>query len=290
MTPEEILKENNIDYIIRGKDLIISCLNPQHEDIHPSMHVNKETGISHCFSCKHTLNLFTRFNKVLNTLTLKQSSILEKIRKIKPEILNKPIDYQPFVEQYRNISAVTFKKFDVFTSEKDFEGRVVVPITNFKNNIVGFIGRYKHSKLDPKYFIQPAMVDLPLFPSAININSDTLIIVEGIFDLLYLYDNEIYNVITGFGLVAPNKKDKFNVKLHERFMPYKIAGIIKIIILYDGDKAGRKAADKLREGLEDFIFVDIINLPDDIDPNNMSSKQIKLLKEKLNESSSSNKN
>ena len=79
MNVEDILKENNIDYTTKGHDYIIQCLNPQHEDTHPSMRVDKTTGIFNCFSCSARGNLFTRFNKITNKLSIRQQSILERI-------------------------------------------------------------------------------------------------------------------------------------------------------------------------------------------------------------------
>ncbi len=284
MTPEDILKDKNIEYRKKGKDLLIQCLNPEHEDNKPSMRVNSQTGIFHCFSCNSKGNLFTRFNKVLNTLSIKQQSILDIIHEIGANKLNLPTDAEIFDEDFRNIRAETFKYFGVFKSASEFEGRVVLPITNFKNDIVSFIGRYQYSNIKPKYLVLPHGRSLPLYPAAINIDSNSLIVVEGMFDLLNLYDKGLTNVITNFGLISPTKKDKYNTKLHDKFMPYKIAGVNTIYILYDGDKPGLEAAYKLAKALEDFINVDVIELPENLDPGAMSQNQVDQLKAQLYES------
>lgn len=282
MTPEEILEEQNIDYSRRGADLVIKCLNPEHEDNNPSMRVDAQTGIFHCFTCKARGNLFTKYSKIANTLGLKQQSIIDLISMINQPAMDMPIDYQPFLEEYRNIKPETFKHFNMFTSEtlshSRFEGRITMPIKNFRDKIVGFIGRYKYSKIDPKYLIYPSNLILPLFPDATRIEDNVIILVEGMFDMFNLYDKGLTNVITGFGLVSPSKKDKYNAKLHERFLPYKIAGINKLVIVYDGDKAGRTAASKLEMAMEDFMAVQVIELPDDLDPGKMNQRQVDKLK------------
>ena len=283
MTPEDILKEQNIEYIKKGNDLIIKCLNPEHEDNNPSMRVNQQTGIFHCFSCRAKGNLFTRFNKILNTLSLKQQNILDMIYELGAHKLEVPKDAQIFDEDFRDIKAKTFNEFNVFKSESEFEGRIVLPITNFKGDIVSFIGRYQYSDLDPKYLVRPHGKSLPLYPSAMKINDETIILVEGMFDLLNLYDKGLKNVITSFGLISPSKKDKYNTKLHERFMPYKMAGVSTIYILYDGDEPGLKAARKLARALEDFINVDIIELPEYLDPGAMTQAQVDELKKLIYE-------
>lgn len=283
MTPEEILIEQGIAYHTKGKSHIISCLNPQHEDEHPSMHVDKTTGLAHCFSCGKNINIFNKFNKVVNTLTIKQQSILSIIANIGINKLDMPKDATDIILPFRDISVETFKHFNVFTSISHFNGRIVLPIKNFKNDIIAFIGRYQYSQLDPKYLVYPKEHKLPLFPSAVDIDSSSIILVEGMFDLLNLYDKGITNVVTSFGLIKPNRKDKFNNKLHERFMPYKMSGVNKIYIMYDNDKYGKKASDALEEALEDFISVSIIKLDNNKDPGDLTQEQVDNLKYKLRE-------
>lgn len=282
MTPEEILKEQGIPFTEKGKDLIISCLNPEHEDNNPSMHVDKSVGVGHCFSCNATVNLYTRFNKILNTLNIKQQNILDMINDLGSIKLYPPADAQIFDEDFRGIKAETYNNFGIFKSE-EHEGRIVLPIYNFKHDIVAFIGRFQYSKLDPKYKVSPSGKSLPLFPPAVDINSDSIILVEGMFDLLNLYDKGITNVISSFGLVSPSKKDKYNIKLHERFMPYKIAGIAKLYIVYDGDSPGLKAAHKLANALEDFMMVEVVELPEGLDPGAMTQVQVNQLKQLIEE-------
>lgn len=283
MTPAEILKEQNIDYREKGKDLIIQCLNPEHDDSNPSMRVDSQTGIFHCFSCNAKGNLYTRFNKILNTLSIKQQSILDMVYEIGAHKLDLPTDAEIFDQDFRNIRAETFNHFGVFKSASEHEGRVVLPITNFKGDIVSFMGRYQYSDIDPKYKATPSGKSLPLFPPAVDMDGELLIVVEGMFDLFNLYDKGLTNVITSFGLISPSKKDKYNTKLHDRFMPYKIAGVSNILIMYDGDEPGLKAAHKLSKALMDFINVDVIELPENLDPGSMTQDQVDQLKQLIYE-------
>lgn len=274
MTPEDILKEQNIDYTLKGKSLIISCLSPTHEDEHPSMLVDKVTGLAHCFSCGKNINIFNKFNKIVNNFTVRQQRVLSIINNLYSIKLTLPKDATDIQSEFRGISVKTFKHFNIFTSASAFEGRIVLPVTNFKHDIVAFVGRYQHSKLDPKYMINPPNKPLPLFPPAIDINSNSMILVEGMFDLLNLYDKGVTNVVTSFGLLKPNKKDKFNNQLFEKFMPYKIAGINKLYIMYDGDRYGRAAAKELEEALSEFMSVSIIKMKDGKDPGDYTQKEI----------------
>lgn len=57
---ENLLRKNNIKFTIRGKELICNCLNPRHaRDRHPSMYIDSESGMFHCWSCGFKGNLIT---------------------------------------------------------------------------------------------------------------------------------------------------------------------------------------------------------------------------------------
>jgi len=46
---EELLRSKDIPYIPKGKDFVVSCLNPEHADRNPSMRIDQVTGIFNCF-------------------------------------------------------------------------------------------------------------------------------------------------------------------------------------------------------------------------------------------------
>ena len=49
MRVEELLQEKNLDFKVSGRDYLVKCLNPEHEDTNPSMRIDNITGIFHCF-------------------------------------------------------------------------------------------------------------------------------------------------------------------------------------------------------------------------------------------------
>ena len=68
MTTEELLAEKQIDYRSSGKDFVIRCLNKDHDDTNPSMRVDKESGVFHCFSCGYKGQLHLHFGLHQNVL------------------------------------------------------------------------------------------------------------------------------------------------------------------------------------------------------------------------------
>ena len=47
MREQELLQEKNLDFKLSGRDLLVKCLNPEHEDTNPSMRIDNVTGIFH---------------------------------------------------------------------------------------------------------------------------------------------------------------------------------------------------------------------------------------------------
>ena len=80
MNVEELLESKRIEYIPKGADYEISCLNPDHPDRNPSMRVDRITGIFNCFSCEYKGNLFNYFGEKPNQLQLRREKLKNTIR------------------------------------------------------------------------------------------------------------------------------------------------------------------------------------------------------------------
>ena len=99
------------DYLVNKHGLNINrpftCLNPSHEDNHPSMSYSSKYNICKCFACGTTYDIFDMVG-----LDYGVESFKEKL-----EIVDK---------LYPNISNIVFKKFDVVESEN-----TLVDFTNY---------------------------------------------------------------------------------------------------------------------------------------------------------------
>ena len=83
MNVEELLLSKDISFIPKGKDFLVRCLNPEHEDRNPSMRVDQITGIFNCFSCGYKGNLFTHFGQKANKMELKAFTYEKKLDEIR---------------------------------------------------------------------------------------------------------------------------------------------------------------------------------------------------------------
>jgi DNA primase len=283
----DILNNKQIKYKEAGKDYQIQCLNREHEDTHPSMRVDKITGVFHCFSCGFKGNIFREFGADPNYIDIKVAQLQEKIRKLSSDTsLILPSDAVYFNKKYRGIKAETYNKVQAFLSneEDEFKDRIVFPLYDIRNNLKVFIGRALHSEVEDKYLFFPKHVKPPLFPPQPTVISNSLIIVEGIFDALNLIDKGCINVISAFGTHTLFKTYR------EKLSHFKILGVNKFYIMFDGDAAGKTAGSKLENILNSNGFnAEIIELPENKDPGNLTEEEVKILVRGLypNENSSS---
>ena len=131
MLVEELLQSQSIEFRPSGKDYLIRCLNPDHEDRNPSLRVDKTTGIMNCLSCGFSGNIFYQFGEKPNWLQVRRQKLKELINEKLAETsgYNIPYNAVPFEQEWRGISADTFRKFEAFQhNNSEYIGRVVFPI------------------------------------------------------------------------------------------------------------------------------------------------------------------
>lgn len=286
MEVKELLTSKNIPFISKGRDYTVKCLNPEHEDSNPSMNIDKITGIFNCLSCGYAGDIYKYFNiNKQQFINIKIQKVRETIAKLlSSKAIPIPLDANYISSSYRDISVTTLRKFGAFTSEtlRGMEGRIIFPIRNINNDVIGFQGRYMYSDLDPRYKMYPEHVVMPLYPAVVQPINNTIILVEGIIDMVNLHDKGLTNAVctfgTAFGNVKKHKKQRHNV---ERLLTYKYQGIDKIYVMYDGDKPGQEAAKNLVKYAEQSFSMDTIDLPEGMDPGAMTKDDVNRLKRQL---------
>jgi DNA primase len=144
-----------------------------------------------------------------------------------------------------------------------FRGRVIFPIFSLTGRVVAFGGRTVFDA-EPKYLNSP---ETPLYSKGkllygLNFTKDairkegTVLLVEGYTDLSSLYQAGITNVVASLGTALTPSQ----VGQAMRFASH-------LVVNYDGDRAGRTAAARaVPLGLEKGLNIDVLVLPDDLDP------------------------
>jgi DNA primase len=151
-----------------------------------------------------------------------------------------------------------------------FRNRIIFPIFNIKNEIIGFGGRVIDNKSIPKYLNSPETI---VFNKRYNLyalnfvrkysNKDYIIVVEGYMDVVSLNQYGITNVVASLGTALTIEQ----VKLLKRY--YK-----KIVLCYDMDDAGVKATNRAIELLNtEKLNVKVLTLEDCKDPDEYIRKK-----------------
>ena len=141
-------------------------------------------------------------------------------------------------------------------------GRYVFPIFNSRKDIVGFSGRYlneipKNSKIfkwkhlgSVSDWVYPAF-----FNKKILKEKKEVILVEGIGDMISLWNAGITNVLVTFGLNIQAGLLSYLIKIYSK----------KITIALDGDERGKEGALKIRLALLDYFDKEKISITHPLD-------------------------
>lgn len=275
----DILEKRGIAYKKTNNpaEILIICPSGEHEDRNPSLSYNLESNIFNCWSCgfKGGANKFLQAIGERPTLDLdtKQPYKIAKLRKkldaiMEQDALKLPSDWKVFSEYYRGIPPTLYKEFDAFTTnELGLTDYICVPV--YQHGKLKFIeGRLtKDLENQPKYYRRPQSVKVNdiLFPLDKLKNTNYVILVEGLFDMLNMWYLGYTNTLCIFGASNFNKN---KVKLLDNI------GVTRVDIMMDSDLPGEKAAEKIANLLDDAnIYSRIIKLPAGIDPGELTKKQ-----------------
>jgi DNA primase len=276
MKVDELLQEKRIDYKVSGRDYVVKCLSPDHDDHNPSMRIDNITGVFNCFSCGFKGNLFTHFGAAANFLEIKRQKLKTSIEEKRSASVGFefPKGFQPYKGNWRGIQPETYKHFDAFMHhDSQFNGRIVFPIRDITGKVVAFNGRHMTMTEIPKYLIYPPQAKLPLYPSNVKPIKGKVILVEGIFDMINLWDKGLTNAICCFGTKNVDT-DKLSI--------LKMQNIAGIDIMFDGDEAGQNAAEDLKVmGEKIGLVTRNINLGANIDPGGLADVKVSSLRDRL---------
>jgi len=269
----ELIQKNGLEYKSSGRDYLIRCLNPEHPDTDPSFRVDRISGVAHCFSCGFKTNIFKFYGVFTNPIPIKIAKLKEKLADLKNmnNGVELPNGATPFTKVFRGISSATLKHFEAFYTMQveKLVDRIIFPVKDITSKTQVYVARHMLSNGNPRYVNYPAGVTMPLFPAKVPSGYKSLVIVEGIFDMLNLYDKGLQNVSCAFGTNTLQNDTR------QKLQPFKAQGVTHIYLMFDGDEAGEKAAKHMKPIIEECEFVvEIISLPDGSDPGELGQDDI----------------
>ena len=251
-----------------------TCLNPAHDDKHPSMSYDDKRNIVKCFSCNTSYDIIslyaiqnhldnnTDFKQIIEDLALKYNISLttnaqrESTKKV-TNVTPKKEDYTKYINKCkknidktdylikRGISKETLKKYNIGYDEK--EKMIVLPISK-----TCYLGRYTDETKGFKHH-KPKGTSNEIFNGKYLKDSDFKTIIwvcESIIDALSL--EEINQDIKAISLNSINNASQLVQEARDN--NYK--GVF--MLAFDTDNNGIKASETLQEDLEAIGYTSYI--------------------------------
>jgi len=233
--------------------------------IYETLEISKSFFLSQIFDDNNSLALKYLRNRGLDNEIINSYEIgyAPQGNKLEKFLLSKGISHE-----IMTLAGMTIKDENKKNNFYDrFRNRIIFPIRDIRNRVVGFGGRVINSNDQPKYLNSP---ETPVFHKGSLLynfskirpnlkNNDNLIVVEGYMDVVSLASKGFQNAVAPLGTAIT--ETQLNILWKEADSP---------IICFDGDKAGKQAAFRTTEIalklLKPNKTLRFINLPDNLDP------------------------
>ena len=192
------------------------------------------------------------------------------------EAVNPPLNFtlqlksdHPYLLKERGLKPETIEHFGLgWCARGSMAGRVAVPIHNERGELVAYAGRALKEGEEPRY----------KFPSGFekahvlyNLHSALpaveergfLVLVEGFFGAFRLHEAGFPNVaaLMGRSLSEPDPKHPEHPPYQEELLLQALGPQGRLVLLFDGDDAGRDCTRKVASRLVDKLFLKIARLP-----------------------------
>lgn len=153
-----------------------------------------------------------------------------------------------------------------------FRQRIMFPLLDDRSRPIGFSGRvwtdedlktasakYKNTRATPIFNKSYELYHLDKAKSVAH-KTHEIYIMEGFMDVIAAYRAGIVNAVASMGTALTPE----HIAHLKKFTK-------KVVLTYDGDKAGQRAIAKVLEGLSD-LQVEIVHLPEKMDPDEFLQK------------------
>ncbi len=208
--------------------------------------------------------------------------VAEKEREVIEVGANKPllftlknIDHAHAYVRQRGLKEETAKTFGAgfFPGRGSMSGRVVIPISNERGELVAYAGRSIDGS-EPKYKLPSGFKKSEVLFNLHRVlahareaghGTNLVIVVEGFFDCMKVHQAGFPNVVALMGSSISKAQEKL------------LCAFKQMMLFLDGDDAGRAAARVIADRLICRSFVKLISLPDGKQPDQLSSDEIKTI-------------
>lgn len=256
---------------------------PFHDDQKPSFSINTE-GLWICFACGEKGNLSQLISKLkgsienykvnLQILNINLDNLLQPQKQVKKRIAG--ISYYPYlneqdVPQYllNRLAFKTIREFELgFSDQEMYKDYIIIPV-KFENKFVGFQARLIGDDPNKQRYLNPHNWDIKkyLFNYDLAKQYDTIIVTEGVFSVMSMYEKNIKNSVATFGAAISNEQVSLLLRTNAKH----------IVLCLDNDEPGLKTMLEIGKIISDFIDTRVMILPEGKDPNDLSRNEIYLI-------------
>ena len=237
---------------VSGEEIQFKC--PFHDDKNPSASFNTTNLVYNCFVCGGgSLKYLAK--------QLGHEYLSEELDKIPPSVVSlerqlmelmdeKIIDEDIFENNFyklenqiecpsyllNRVEFETILEFDLHICKSNksiYDERIIFPI--YSNDKRGYIAR-DYTEIKPQKYLFPKNMQKQDYLFG-NFKNDAVIIVEGVFDVMKLWEYGYYSCISTMGVTIGDKQAEIIIN----------NGIKDIIIMPDGDGAGMKFVERILE-------------------------------------------
>lgn len=175
----------------------------------------------------------------------------------------------------RGLTAETIAYFGIGlykgkTGKELMANRVAIPIHNEHGDLVAYGGRAiakEQEESDGKYKLPPGFQKSHVLFNlnrAKEVSDRGLILVEGFFDVFILHQLGYPNVVALMGSSMSSEQESLLLQTTDR-----------VVLMFDGDQAGRDCTRKVALHLVNKLFVRIVRLPDGKQPEHLTVEAVK---------------
>ena len=172
--------------------------------------------------------------------------------------------HHPYLSE-RGLSDETAETFGLglFSGKGSMHGRIVIPIHNSKGELLAYAGRSIDGS-EPRYkFPAGFHKSLELFNLHRVRGELSIVLVEGFFDCMK---------VTQAGYPCVALMGSTMSKAQENLLAENFA---HVIVMVDGDEAGRSAAVEIADRLQRIVFqVQLVELVNDVQPDQLSKEEL----------------
>jgi DNA primase len=284
-----VLRRYRVPLRRSGRDQYRGCCPIHRGEGREAFHANLTRNIFHCFSCGAGGSVLD-FVAAMEGCTLREAARRLQQQTCIPrppayrhgkQLVTKrictpaPLGFtlrgvdstHPYLST-RGIQRPTAQEFGVgfYRGPGIFSGRLVIPIHNQRGELVAYCGRALQGSA-PRYRLPPGFTKSEIlfnFHRAAAAVKPAVVVVEGFFDCFHLHQAGVRSVVALMGSALSESQQRLLV---ERFQ--------RVILMLDGDAAGYRATTDIAARLRPHCPVQIIHLPSDTQPDQLTSEEIR---------------